>query len=206
MIISKLKYNIYNFSQWAESSSKIYPKCSVRKKYKNISIKLESSLTAKSLELPMVSPEGLHSLASRIQTLLQKSNLHLITPTWVRARYLLTLLDLKMNKTNLDRELEKKTKAKSEAKNKKRKLKYLRTSKKLYNRNQKSLGMTYLYLSILTLNRTNKLKSNQNRSQRSNQNKNQLKLHRLSKLNKKLSNLLKHLRSVKKTKSMWLRH
>ena len=150
----------------------------------------------------MVSPEGLHSLASRNQTLLQKSNLHLITPIWERARYLLTLLDLKMNKTNLDRELEKKTKAKSEAKNKKRKLKYLRTSKKLYNRNQKSLGMTYLYLSILTSNRTNKLKSNQNRSQRSNQNKNQLKLHRLSKLNKKLSNLLKHLRSVKKTKSM----
>jgi len=126
----------------------------------------------------MVSPEGLHSLALKIQTLLQKSNLHLIIPIWVRARYKSTLLDLKMNKTNLDRELEKKIRAKREARNKKRKLKYLRTSKKSFNRNQKSLGMTYLCLNILASNKKNTLKSNRNRSQKNNQNKNHLKLHK----------------------------
>jgi hypothetical protein len=82
-----------------------------------------------------------------------------------------------MNKTNLDKELEKKTRAKRQARERKKKLKYLRTSKKSYNRNQKSLGMTYLFLSILTFNKKNSLKINRNRSQKSNQNKKQIKLH-----------------------------
>ena len=142
MIISMLKYNNFKVTPWAESSSKTYPRSSPRRKFMNISPKWVRLPTAKWAERTTESPGGLLSLALSNKILLRKSSHRLITLIWVPAKSKSRSLGSEMKNLNLERGLKKRNNLKREAKRKRKRLKSLRTLKKLSNRSQKSLGTT----------------------------------------------------------------